>query len=58
MPRLVTRRNRAGAGLESFRGDRQDAMLRTFQTSPDAEAMRAFARRVFGAAWATEVLGV
>jgi hypothetical protein len=49
---------RAGAVTESFRWDRQDAMYRGLQTNPDAEAMRAFARRVFGAAWATEVLGI
>jgi len=49
---------RAGAATESFRWDRQDAMYRGLQVNPDAEAMRAFARRVFGAAWATEVLGL
>jgi len=49
---------RAGAAMDVFRWDRQDAMYQSLRTSPDAEAMRAFARRVFGAAWATEVLGV
>lgn len=49
---------RLGAAMEVFRWERQDALYQALRTSPDAEAMRAFARRVFGAAWAAEVLGV
>jgi V8-like Glu-specific endopeptidase len=49
---------RAGAGLASFRFDRQDQLYTALRTSPDAEALRAFARRVYGAEWASRVLGI
>jgi hypothetical protein len=49
---------RAGSVMESFRWDTQDAYYRALQTSPDAEALREFARRTYGRAWAAEVLGL
>ena len=49
---------RAGAATESFRYDAQDAMYRALRESADAEALREFARRVWGRAWAAEVLGI
>ena len=49
---------REGSVVESFRWDRQDSYYRALRESPDAEALRAFARRVYGRAWAAEVLGL
>ena len=49
---------RAGASNANFQWAQQDQMLRALQTSPDAAAMREFARRVFGRPWAQEVLGL
>ena len=49
---------REGAAVESFRMDAQDALYRALRESPDAEPLRAFARRVYGRAWAAEVLGL
>jgi hypothetical protein len=43
---------RRGAILADFRWDQQDTMLRNFVEHPDAEPMRAFARRLFGQSWA------
>ena len=49
---------RIGSVIESFRWDTQDAYYRALRESPDAEALRAFARRVYGRPWAAEVLGL
>lgn len=49
---------REGAVVSSFRFDSQDAAYRNLRESPDAESLRAFARRVYGRAWAAEVLGL
>lgn len=49
---------RRGAVIESFRWATQDNLHRALRDSPDAEALRAFARRTFGRAWAAEVLGL
>lgn len=49
---------RAGSVMESFRWDTQDSYYRALRESPDAEALREFARRTYGRAWAAEVLGV
>ena len=49
---------REGSVVPSFRFDSQDAAYRNLRESPDAESLRAFARRVYGRAWAAEVLGL
>jgi len=48
----------AGRDSEHFRWERQEMYLRDLQTSADAEALRAFVRRVYGAAFAAETLGI
>jgi len=47
---------RAGRDMEPFRYDAQETLYNNLRTSADAEAMRAFARRLFGEAWADAVL--
>jgi hypothetical protein len=49
---------RAGSVMEQFRWARQDTFYRNLRESPDAEALREFARRTYGRAWAAEVLGL
>jgi hypothetical protein len=49
---------REGSVVSTFRFDSQDAAYRNLRESPDAESLRAFARRVYGRAWAAEVLGL
>jgi hypothetical protein len=49
---------RAGATNGNFQWAQQDQLLRSLQTSNDANAMREFARRVFGRPWAAQVLGL
>jgi hypothetical protein len=47
---------REGAQMEDFAWDRQDSYMRAFETDPSAEPVRAFARGLFGEAWANHVL--
>ena len=47
---------RIGAKMDSFKWDQMDAFYAKMVSSPDAEPWRAFARRVFGEAWADEVI--
>lgn len=49
---------RRGAVMPPFQWDQQETYYRAIQESPDAEALRQFARRVYGDAWAHEVLGL
>ena len=49
---------RAGAAMDEFVWDRQDLYYRAIRSSPDAEELRRFVRRIFGDAWAREVLGL
>ena len=48
----------AGRDMEEFRWERQETYLNTLQTSPDAEALREFVRRTYGASFAAETLGI
>lgn len=47
----------AGRTFPDFAWAEQDALWQSLKTSPDADAMRQFARRTFGDAWCLEVLG-
>lgn len=49
---------RQGAAMEQFRWATQDTYYTALRQSPDAEALREFARRIYGRAWAAEVLGL
>lgn len=49
---------REGAQLQQFRWNRQDAYYRSIASSADAATLRAFVKRVYGARWAREVLGI
>lgn len=46
-----------GRVMTEFQWADQDAYANTLRTSPDAEALRAFARDTWGAAWTQSVLG-
>ena len=47
---------RHGKTMEDFRWDTQERYEEALRTSPDANAMREFAKRIFGEAWANEVV--
>ena len=49
---------RAGAVLPVFTWATQDALYAAWKTSPDAAALRNFARRTFGGAYCTKVLAI
>ncbi|KAB2894709.1 MAG: hypothetical protein F9K40_16465 [Kofleriaceae bacterium] len=48
---------RAGRTLPDFAWDDQDEHYAKLRTSADAEALRAFTRETFGAAWTMDVMG-
>ncbi|NMC71939.1 MAG: hypothetical protein GYA57_18045 [Myxococcales bacterium] len=48
---------REGAAMSAFAWDAQDAYERNLREAADAEPLRAWVRRVYGADWAREVFG-